>query len=161
MLLMCLTPVMADDETVVKVGDVAPLFKTLTTDGQVFDLAAHKGKPVVVAFISSVSRSSNSILPLLEQEIWWLYSKKGLILIGIGREDKAIDLAQFKKDEELTFFLGEDPRRDIFNLYASSVLPRCYLIDPTGKVVFSTVGYDEAEFDKMKKLIDEMLVAPK
>mgnify|MGYP002514596753 CR=1 FL=1 len=62
-----------------------------------------------------------------------------------------------KDKQGYTFPMGLDTESTIYKKYAQTYIPRNFLIDKEGKVVKASVGYDEAEFAELVKLIDETI----
>jgi hypothetical protein len=50
-----------------------------------------------------------------------------------------------------------DPNREIYSLFADKFIPRNFLISPEGKVLYSSIGFVEKDFDALKQLIKEQL----
>ena len=51
--------------------------------------------------------------------------------------------------------MGLDTESAIYGKYAVTYIPRNFLIGKDGKIVKASVGYDEAEFVELIKLIEE------
>ena len=52
-------------------------------------------------------------------------------------------------------FLAEN--RAIYGAFAKNLIPRSYLVDKTGKVVYATKGYSDEEFAELMKRIEAAL----
>jgi thioredoxin-related protein len=50
-----------------------------------------------------------------------------------------------------------DPKRAIFNLYATQSIPRNVIIGKDGKIIFQSTGYTPEEFKKVESLLAEKL----
>ena len=79
------------------------------------------------------------------------------MMIAIGRAHSDSELATFKEKHGLTFSLASDPNRQVYRLFAEKYVPRNYVINPYGKIVFQSMGYVPAEFGKMKDIIQKEL----
>src|SRR5262249_40389014 len=112
---------------------------------------AERGKVVVLNFFATWCGPCLAELPHVEKEIWQKYKDKGVVLIAIGREHQNAELMDFKKKQELSFPVAGDPKRDVYKQFATQYIPRTYVINKEGKIVFQSVGYMEDEF---KKLLD-------
>jgi len=55
------------------------------------------------------------------------------------------------------FNAGIDPKKEIFNLYAKESIPRNFLIDQDGKIVFISIGYTEENLTVIADKIDEII----
>jgi len=56
-------------------------------------------------------------------------------------------------ENQFTFPVVPDTKREIFSLFAAQNIPRSYLIDKNGKIVKMMIGYQKSEFKKLKKQI--------
>ena len=70
------------------------------------------------------------------------------------RESKE-KVAEFRNKMGYTFPMGLDTTQAIFKKYATNYIPRNFLVDREGKVVKASVGYDDAEFAALVKLIEK------
>lgn len=143
---------------IVKVGDVAPNdFALVLADGKKLTLKELKGKVVLLQFTASWCSVCRKEMPHLENEIWKVYKDKGLVFIGIDR-DEPLDIVQkFQKDMHISYPLALDPAADIFGKFAEKKagVTRNVLIDRNGKIVFLTRLYDDKEFGELKKKVAE------
>lgn len=160
---MCAVGLMAqsvdDRGYLVKLGDQAPDFTTTLADGTTFKLSDYKGKVVMLQFTASWCSVCRKEMPSIESEIWQVYKDKGLILIGVDRDEPIETLLSFAKQTGITYPLALDPKADIFGLYADKKagVTRNVLIDRDGKIVFMTRLYDEDEFKSLVKAIDNQI----
>jgi peroxiredoxin len=160
---MCVLGLMAqspdDRGYLVKLGDQAPDFTTTLADGTTFKLSEQKGKVVMLQFTASWCSVCRKEMPSIEKEIWQAYKDKGLVLIGVDRDEPLETLKSFATQTGITYPLALDPKADIFGLYADKKagVTRNVLIDRDGKIVFMTRLYDENEFKSLVKAIDSQI----
>ena len=64
---------------------------------------------------------------------------------------------KFRKKMGYSFPMGLDTDSSVYKLYAQTYIPRNFLIDKSGRVVKASVGYDEAEFAELVKLIEKTI----
>jgi hypothetical protein len=50
-----------------------------------------------------------------------------------------------------------DPERKIYSKFAKQFIPRNFLISPEGKILFSTIGFEEKDFKLLKEMIGNQL----
>ena len=79
---------------------------------------------------------------------------KSFVLISVGREHSVEEVKKFAEENKLTFAFAADPQRETYKLFATGLIPRCYVIDRNGKIVLRTVGYNEADPAKFANEID-------
>ena len=57
----------------------------------------------------------------------------------------------------LSFPVALDPDRKVFDSYATSEIPRNYLIGRDGKVVLATIGFNPTDFEGLISRIANLL----
>jgi len=75
----------------------------------------------------------------------------------IGREHSERELIDFASSKNLSLPFAPDPKRDIYNQYASKYIPRNIIIDKDGKIIYQNSGFTASELTEMEKLIAEKL----
>jgi peroxiredoxin len=158
-------PAQADDDRgyIVKVGDQAPDdFQLVLTNGTTTSLKKLRGKIVVLQFTASWCSVCREEMPHLESDVWKAYKNKGLVLIGVDRDEPLAKVQKFHHDMKLTYPLALDPGADIFGRFANkkSGVTRNVVIDPTGKIVYLTRLYDTQEFSGMLAAIKNLVDKP-
>jgi peroxiredoxin len=142
----------AGEGDVIAVGQKAPAFAGTVTDGTSLSLESLAGKVVLVDFFATWCGPCMEEMPLIEKEIWQT-RPNGLVVVGIGREHSVEELAKFKAAKQFTFPLVADPGRGIYGKYATQYIPRCYVVGKDGIIKYASMGYDPAEFARMKAVI--------
>ena len=142
MMLLCLLLTgcssIEDDETKerVVVGDRVPLFSVeMVKDGErsTFSTAQLTGETVIV-FFNTTCPDCQRDLPKLNQ--YYLKHKvdEGFQMVAISREEGEEDVAAYWKDNGLQIpYFAQNDRR-IYELFASSIIPRVYFVSAQGIV---------------------------
>ena len=143
----------------VRVGDMAPDFKIVESEGDEYMLSDLRGKVVMLQFTASWCSVCRKEMPFIEEEVWKPKQKDGLIVLGIDRDEPLKTVKDFKTKMKITYPLVLDPGADIFGLYAEKKagVTRNIIIDRDGKIICLTRLFDREEFDGMKKVIFEEL----
>jgi peroxiredoxin len=149
------------ESTLVKIGDPAPAFSIMTTDGNEISTEKLKGKVTLLNFFATWCGPCLAELPHLETEIWQKFKDKGLTLVVVGREHSTEELVKFKVEKKLTMPFAADPKREVYARFATKYIPRNVVIGADGKVKFQSVGFKEAEFVQMKTTIESELAQTK
>ena len=144
-----------EEATIVKDGAVAPDFEVEMFDGSKVRLADLKGKVVLLNFWATWCPPCRAELARVEKDIIEKFKGKPFVFLPVSRGEEKATVAAFREKMGYTFPMGLDTSNSIYKLYAQTYIPRNFLIGKDGKVVKASVGYDEAEFAELVKLIEK------
>ncbi len=145
-----------DDYLKVKNGSEAPQFTVKTIDGSMLSLNQLKGQTVLLTFFATWCLPCMEELPQLEK-LHQEHKNSGLVVLCIGREHQLPELQMFNQSKSFTFNIAADPDRKIYQLYAEKFIPRTFLIDKHGKIIYQSSGYNVQEFNKLRALVAKEL----
>mgnify|MGYP001217561318 CR=1 FL=1 len=156
LIMACLTLGMQAQE--LKVGDKLPNIKLSSAvygDVSASDL---KGKVTLISLFATWCPPCQLELADVQSLLWPKYKdNKNFKLLVIGREHTDEQLKVYNEKKKFTFPLYPDPKREVFSLFADKSIPRSYLIDKEGKVIYATLGYTKEEFQLLLSKIEEAL----
>lgn len=144
-----------EEATIIKAGEVAPDFDIPMFDGSVVKLADLKNKVVLLNFWATWCPPCRKELARVEKDIIEKFKGQPFVFIPVSRGEKRETVAEFREKMGYTFPMGLDPDSLVYKKYAVTYIPRNFLIGKDGKVVKASVGYEEAEFDELIKLIEQ------
>ncbi len=147
-----------DQFTLAKEGQQAPDFSFEMNDGKTQKLSELKGKVVWLTFFATWCGHCRRELPHLQKDIYEKFgSRNDFELLVIGREHTREEIDKFKAEQNSNLPFYPDPKREIFSKYAGQNIPRNFIIDKSGKIVVSSVGFNEEEFQKYIEKTEELL----
>ena len=143
---------------IVKVGQQIPSFDILLENGQTISSTSLNGKVVLINFFATWCAPCLAELPILEEKVWKKYkSNPNFRLLVIGRDQSEPIIQTFKAKHNFDLPMYPDKSKIIYSLFATQYIPRNYIIDKTGKVIYSSISYTPEEFDKMINVLDTLL----
>lgn len=146
-----------NDKELVKTGQQAPGFSVKMFDGTTIDIDQLRGKVVLINFWATWCPPCRQELTRVQKEIIDRFKGKDFVFLPISREDSYEKIKVFREQNKYTFPMGMDTDRKIFSLFALETIPRNYLIDKKGKIVFMETGYSEESFEKLIGEIEKTL----
>jgi thiol-disulfide isomerase/thioredoxin len=143
----------------VQAANADPLFAvTLSgTDDKPVALESFRGKPLIVNFWARWCGPCRVEIPELIR-IHDKQAKKGLVVLGIGLEDKAESVRDFMKAYEMNYpvFLAKEKGIELMQALGNSKagLPFTIAINRKGEIVASKLGpISKAELDSASELV--------
>lgn len=148
------------ESTLINSGDMAPDFVLDMLDGQKIKLKELKGKVVLLNFWATWCAPCMKELNEFPDKIIKSFASNRFVLLPVSRGEKA-DVVRKKmeklKTKGIDFNVGLDPQEAIYKKYATNFIPRNYLIDQDGKVVYTSIGFSEEKLNDLRDKIQELL----
>ena len=144
------------ETTLINAGDIAPDFTVEMLDGSKVTLSALQGKPTLLIFWATWCPPCRLELSKLQEHIIDRYGDK-INVLPISRGEERAKVEEYISKMGYTFAVGLDGDQSIYRKYATNYIPRCFVIDAKGKVLYSGVGYDEAIAQEVEQNIEKAL----
>ena len=158
MMFAMLAMVMLVQAQELKVGDALPEFELKSSVYGDIKPADLKGKVVLVSLFATWCGPCQKELAEVQSTLWPKYKdNKDFKMLVIGREHTDEDLQKYNERKKFSFPLYPDPKREVFSLFAEKSIPRAYLFDKEGKLIYASMGYTEEEFKKLLEAIEKAL----
>lgn len=142
---------------VVKKGQPVPEFK-IAQNGQSFNISEYKGNVVLINFFATWCGPCLKELPFLQKDVWEKYKdKSNFQMLAVGRGHSYAEVPAFRESRNFGFPMYGDEDKNIYNKFATGFIPRNYVVDKNGQIVYASVGFSEEEFEKMLDLLDQLI----
>lgn len=144
--------------TLVSAGMQVPVFKYEIEKGKSANISDLKGKIVLINFFATWCGPCKMELPKIQSEIWEKHKDSPkFMMLTFGREHSWKEVDQFRLDNKFPFPMYPDPKRAVYGQFAKQLIPRSFLLDENGKIIYLSEGYEEKHFEELVKLIDSKL----
>lgn len=125
--------------TTPRVLGVAPSFDLKDQSGRAYTLRDFQGKPVLIDFWATWCGPCRSTMPHVEN-LHRKYRSRGLQVVGINIEGKSKEVLDFVSQSRYSFLVLYDSgnwQSVVAKQYGVSSIPRTFLVDGEGNIVFS------------------------
>lgn len=144
--------------SMVQLKQTAPEFSFTTKDGKTVNLSDYKGKVILINFFATWCGPCMQEMPLIQTDIWnALKDNPNFVLLSLGRDHSQEEINKFIDQKKFTFPIYADKGKVIYSLFAKQYIPRNYLIDKNGKVIYASTGFSIEEFEELKTKIYQLL----
>ena len=117
-----------------------------------------KGKVVLINMFATWCGPCQKELAEVKDVLWPKFKDNSSFkMLVIGREHTDEQLQKYNEKKGFTFHLYPDPSRSVYSLFADITIPRTYLYNKEGKLIYSSIGYSQEEFGKLLKAIEVAL----
>lgn len=118
--------------TLVKVGDTVPAFTLTDTNGETVSSETLSGRTYLLAFFDTGCPDCREDLPVL-QRIYEEYNGE-LPVLNIPRSQSAEQVAAYWREHGLTMPFYTPSDANLYYKFASSIIPRVYVVDGKGTI---------------------------
>ncbi|MBR1699494.1 MAG: TlpA family protein disulfide reductase [Bacteroidales bacterium] len=117
----------------IETGDRLPAFVVTMDDGSSLSSENLVGSPCLIVFFHTSCSDCRNTLPLV-QKAYEQYAQR-VRFVAISREQAASEVRSWWKEHGITLPFSAQEDRAVYELFASSRIPRIYICDGRGVVV--------------------------
>ena len=143
--------------TLIHEGDIAPDFTVEMLDGSKITLSELRGKVVLLSFWATWCPPCRQEMAHMQKGVIDPFAGQDLVVLPISRGEKRETVENYLNKMGHTFPVGLDGDQSIYRKYASNYIPRSFVVDKDGKVVYVAVGYDETIGEEINAAIKAAL----
>jgi len=140
-----------------KVGQDLPSFSVTTLESKEVSTASLRGKVVLLNFWATWCPPCQTEMPRLEKDVWRKYQGRDFEMIAIAREQTSKEIQEYRAKHNYSFPMAPDPKRAVYSKFANAGIPRNYVINREGKILYQSYGYSPEDFQKMKSILEKEL----
>ncbi len=144
-----------DDYSYLVHGDKLPDVDFLPVEnGQAF--RPKKGHVILLNFFIIPCKHCKYMLEYLQEEIWPEFLESRRLLLVIGRGHTPEELRKFRDKGNYILPFAADPERKNFDLFAEKKVPRNFLFDVYGQLIYQTRGFDLDQLSTLRMILQDL-----
>lgn len=161
LLVAVLTACVTEDEedngatAIVNVGDNVPDFTLYGSDGLEVISSSLKGQPYILNFFDTRCKDCQQLFPVL-QRIYDKYQGKVPIL-NVPRSQSEEEVKAYWDQERLSLPYYTASDKDLYYQFATSIVPRTYVVDGSGKVCLAFTDSPIADYETLDKTLGRVV----
>ncbi len=137
-------------------GDAPPPIDMPDLTGENVELAALKGKVVLVDFWASWCRPCKQEMPVLEA-LHEKYAAQGLVIVGVNIDSSSKKMNKFLKGTPVSFRIVHDRKLVVANRYEPETMPTSYLIGKDGTLRHVHEGFGKGDAGALEERLKALL----
>lgn len=137
-------------------GDAPPAIDMPDQTGEKVELAALKGKVVIVDFWASWCGPCKQEMPVLEA-LHRKYAAQGLVIVGVNIDSSPKKMNRFLKGTPVSFRIVHDRKLVVANRYEPDTMPTSYFIGRDGMVRYVHEGFGKGDAGALEERVKALL----
>jgi peroxiredoxin len=127
-------------------GDILPIDKITTIDGEVLDLHQLGKRKLVVLFATWCTDSNSLMLALNESSV---LKDNNIDVVAISREEDLETISAWRDKRGITIKLATDVDRSIYKRFASGGIPRVITVGENNKIIKMNLAEGQQQLEKI------------
>jgi len=141
-----------DDEpenTGLKPGDIIPAFSIVMNTGETVSTASIAGKVAVIEFFNTSCIDCRRNFPVFQSFYDRFSGNPDVVTLAVAREEDFASISTYWEQHGLTIPFSPQPDRTIYNLFASTGIPRIFIVSPSGIISAAFAPDDNPSVDEL------------
>ena len=141
----------------IQIGDELPNFSVKLNNGAQVNNKSLEGKISLILFFSVTCPDCQKLFPSIEDIYEEYKNNDKFIFVAISRAEGESVVSKFMNEKGYTFPYSPQETRDVYSLFAPSIVPRVYISNSDGIVEQIFIDNPLATHEQMKSKIDELI----
>ncbi|MDE6096667.1 MAG: TlpA family protein disulfide reductase [Muribaculaceae bacterium] len=138
------------------VGDPLPQFNLTLDDGNYVSTTSLRGKTVVIEFFNTSCGDCRDGLPAINRLYAEYKDHPDIFIFAVSREEDTVSVENYWTEHNFSLPYSAQSDRLIYNLFASSGIPRTFIADASGRIVATFGDSDIPDFHTLKSVVDSL-----
>ncbi|MCD8261406.1 MAG: TlpA family protein disulfide reductase [Bacteroides sp.] len=143
---------------ILRQGDRLPDFELSSATYGTVTPADLKGKVAVISVFATWCSPCQKELAKIEETLWPQFrAEDNFVLLVVGREHTEREVITYREKKGFSFPIYPDPDRKFTAKFSTHTIPRIYLADKSGKIIYASTGYNPEDFKVLMNKIERAL----
>jgi peroxiredoxin len=111
---------------------------------------------ILLNFFIVPCKHCKKMLEYIQEQIWPDFQESGGQFLSIGREHSKKEVKEFRDHGNYLVPFAADPDRSIYDQFAQKKVPRNYLFNQEGQLVYQTRGFDLDQLSTLGKILKDL-----
>ena len=137
--------------------DKIPQFSVVMNSGETICTQSLFGKTGLIMFFNTNCPDCQKELPVIQQ-LWEKYRHvDDLLIVPVAREEGRDEILEYWSENNLTLPFSPQDNREVYSLFAKSIIPRIYISDRDGRVIFLSGDDDLPSLELLTEIIESQI----
>ena len=136
-------------------GDSLPEFAVSMNNGDLVSTNTLFGKVSMIVFFNTECSDCQKELPVIQQVWQYFQGNPNIVIAPIAREESNEEILKYWETNGLSMPYSPQETREIYSLFAPSVIPRIYISDTNGVITASYGDTDMPDYATLVTAIEE------
>ena len=134
-------------------GDPLPQFSVTLNDGRTVSRASLRGKMVLIELFNTGCPDCRRSLPIVNELYENMKDIQGIEIMAIARSEEDPELENYWRENGFTLPYSPQSDRYVYDLFASTGIPRIYIADAQGIIIASFGPEDHPSLSQLTNLL--------
>ena len=141
----------------IQIGDALPDFSVKLKNGDIVNKKSLEGKISLILFFSITCPDCQALFPSIERIYEEYKDNDKFAFLAISRAEGEDKVGPFMNNEGYTFPYSPQETRDVYSLFAPSIVPRVYISNWNCIVQEIFIDNPLATYEELKNKIDDLI----
>lgn len=141
----------------VQIDDKLPSLSIKMADGRLITNNDINGKVSVVMLFTTTCEDCRNQFPAVEELYQKYKNDDRVILFGISRADGYASVNKYWTNNNLTFPYSPQDTRDVYSMFAATIVPRIYISDQSQTVKYIFLDRPTATINELNEAVETLL----
>jgi hypothetical protein len=111
---------------------------------------------ILLNFFIIPCKHCKHMLEYLQEELWPEFQESRKLMLAIGRGHTPEEVREFRDNGNYILPFAADPKRENYDKFAEKKVPRNFLFDSYGQLIYQTRGFDLDQMSTLRIVLQDL-----